>query len=68
MLKKPSHIVESKPQEEISQTTVSNLKKMLDELPTIIRVRDEKNNRFVDFDIKTNLFPYLRVGLCKSYT
>ena len=58
--KKPSHIVESKPQEEISQTAVSNLKKMLNELPMIIRVRDEKNKRFVDFDIRNKTISILK--------
>ena len=33
---------------------------MLDELPTIIRVRDEKNNRFVDFDIKNKSISILK--------
>ena len=58
--KKPNSIVEFKPQEEISQTTVSNIKKMLDELPLIIRVRDEKNNRFVDFDIRNKTISILK--------
>ena len=58
--KNPSKIVAPNAQEEISETTVSNLKKMLDELPTIIRVRDEKNNRFVDFDIKNKSISILK--------
>ena len=58
--KNPSKIVAPNSQEEISETTVSNLKKMLDELPTIIRVRDEKNNRFVDFDIKNKSISILK--------
>ena len=58
--KNPSKIAAPNAQEEISQTTVSNLKKMLDELPTIIRVRDEKNNRFVDFDIKNKSISILK--------
>jgi hypothetical protein len=58
--KNPSKIAAPNSQEEISQTTVSNLKKMLDELPTIIRVRDEKNNRFVDFDIKNKSISILK--------
>jgi len=58
--KNPSKIAAPNAQEEISQTTASNLKKMLDELPTVIRVRDEKNNRFVDFDIKNKSISILK--------